>query len=559
MREQHATPTTATEERTGAQILADHAARWGLQTVFHVPGEGILEILDAFAERQPSVRLIHARNESGMTFMASGAARATGRPALALAARAPGALNTCLALHTAMTDAVPLIMIIGQASMAFFERESFLDTDFHRTFGPLAKWVALVTDPARVPEYLSRAYHVAMSGRMGPVVLVMPEDAMQARVQIPDVAEPPAPIRAAPSRSDLDTIRDIIARAERPLLLLGGSGWDQASCDAIKKFATANALPTIVSYRRRDLFDNDDPHFAGEIGIGLAPDVAGLVHEADAIVALGVRLGELNMIGGGFHGFGLLTTPKPRQRLIHIHPSADELNRVYQADLAVAATPREAAFALAGLPSVSPPARGAWLSKARTQWEVFSNSGLCPGPLDLKAIYLWLRQRLPEDTIVAVGAGAYALWPQRYFGYHLPGTQLGPKSGAMGYGLPAAIGAAIAKPDRRCVAIAGDGCFMMNAEELATAVHHRIPVVTIVPNNNAFGAIRLGQQRLFGRSVGTELTNPDFVDFARSFGAHGERVTTTDEFAPAFERAFAAGSPALVELVVPADATRPGA
>ena len=247
------------------------------------------------------------------------------------------------------------------------------------------------------------------------------------------------------------------------------------------------------------------------------------------------------------------------QRLIHIHAATDELNHVYQANLAIAATPADAAASLAGLEPAEMAHRGDWLRLARSRWEEFSGGGTCPGPLDLKAVYHWLRQRLPHDTIVAVGAGGYALWPQRYFKFHRLGTQLGPKSGAMGYGLPAAIGAAIAQPHRRSIAIAGDGCFMMNAEELATAMHHRIPVVTLVANNNAYGTIHFGQQRLFGRSTGTDLTNPDFVAFAQSFGAHGERVARTDEFAPAFERAFGCGKPAVIELVVALDATRPGA
>lgn len=543
-------------ERTGAEILADTVGRWPLTHAFHVPGEGILEILDAMSERQPQIRLVHCRHEGGMAFMAGAAGRLSGRPGLCFAARAPGALNTCLALHTAQTDSAPMIMVVGQASSQSFEREAFLDVAFHTMFGPVAKWVALIDDPARIPEYFSRAYHIATSGRMGPVVLVVPEDILQARANAVDLPVPMLSESAA-TPGALRLLTERLTAAKRPLLVLGGSGWSDASCRHIQQFAEHNRLPVIVSYRRRDLFDNAHPCFIGELGIGLDPAVTRRVQEADLLLVIGTRLGELNTIGAGFHGYSLLAAPKPAQVLVHIHAELAELNQVYQADLAINASPDAAAAALTGL---KPLARGAWdtwLRDARDSHDRYLCSGECPGPIDLKHVFTWLRQRLPLDSVIAVGAGAYALWPQRYFTYHKLGTQLGPKSGAMGYGLPAAIAAALMHPDRLVVAVAGDGCFMMHAEELATAVHHNVPVIVVVINNHAYGAIRLGQQRLFGRTVGVDLTNPNFADFAASFGAYGERVEATEQFAPAFERAIAARKPAVIELITPPEATRP--
>ncbi len=543
--------------RNGAQIIADLIAAWSLTPVFHVPGEGILDILDALATRHPGLRLVTARHEGGMAFMASGAARASGRPAICLAARAPGALNTCLALHTAATDAVPLLMIIGQAAMTHFEREAFLDTDLHRVFAPLAKWVALVTEPARLPEMMSRALHTATSGRHGPVVLIVPEDVSQAETDTDDLPAP-TPLHPAPAPSSMRALRDHLAAAQRPLVILGGSDWDPESCDRMRAIAERLGLPVATSYRRRDTFDNDDPRFIGETGIGIAPTLMRRIQESDLILAIGVRLGELNTIGSGFHGFTLLAAPQPRQVLVHVHADAAELNQVYQATLAIQSSPPAFVAALERS-GISPgPGWSSWAAAGRREWVDHTTPHACPGPVDLPALYRWLRDRLPQDTGFTVGAGAYALWAQRYLPHRQLRTLIGPKSGAMGYGLPAAIGAAIACPGRRFVALAGDGCFTMNADELATAVHEQARVVTLVFNNAAYGAIRLTQQRVFGRAVGTGLAALDFAAFARSFGAHGERVTVTAEFAPAFERAFAAPGPAVIDIVIPPEATRPG-
>lgn len=545
---------------SGAEILAEIIGTWKRNPVFHVPGEGMLEILDALTARCPAVRLISCRHEGGMAFMADATARFGDEPGLCLVGRAPGALNTTLALHTAHTDSVPLIMLIGQAPMAHAEREAFLGCDdFQRTFAAMAKWVAVVPDAGRLPEFMSRAFHVALSGRRGPVVLVVPQEVLQQTAVVDLPARPPAPLRVAPSAADLERLQQLLQAAERPLLIAGGSGWDAQAVVDLATFARYQGLPMVAAYRRRDLVDNESPLYAGELGIGMDPALARRVAVADLLLVVGMRLGELNTIGSAaFHGFSLIDAPTPQQVLVHVHADTAELNRVYRAGLAINATPPEMARALSGLSPQVPDGRWqTWCRSAREDRLTFVAGGSCPGPVDLKAVFRELRGRLRDDAILTSGAGGYALWPQRYVSHRRFGTQVAPKSGAMGYGLAAAIGLKLCNPDRRVVAIAGDGCLLMHGEELATAVLYRVPIIVLVINNQAYGAIRLSQQRLFGRVTGVDLRSPDFSAYARAFGAHGERVLATADFAPALERAMAVEGPALIELVTSPDVVKP--
>lgn len=545
---------------TGAEVLAEIIGAWKRNPVFHVPGEGILEILDALAVRRPEVRLISCRHEGGMAFMADATARFGDEPGLCLAGRAPGALNTCLAIHTAFTDSVPLIMLIGQAPMAHAEREAYLGIeDFHRTLGAMSKWVALVPEASRLPEFMSRAFHVALSGRRGPVVLVLPQDILYQKTDVQVPLAPPAPLHIAPAVADLRRLQELLQAARKPLLIIGGSGWTAQAATDMASFAERQGLPVLAAYRRRDLIDNDCAVYAGELGIGMDPALARRVAAADLLLVVGMRLGELNTLSpAGFHGFSLIEAPQPRQVLIHVHTDAGELNRVYRSSLAMNATPPEIASALAALPKVvsGDPWQG-WRQSARSDREAFVSGGSCPGSLDLKAVFRQLRDRLPDDAILTSGAGGYALWPQRYVTHRRFGTQAAPKSGAMGYGLPAAIGLKLCNPDRTVVAVAGDGCLLMHGEELATAVQYRVRVVVLVVNNNAYGAIRLSQQRMFGRVQGVDLHSPDFAAYARAFGAHGECVTATAGFIPALERALLTDGPALIELRTGLDTIRP--
>ena len=541
---------------TGAALMAATFAGWDCGPVFHVPGEGVLAALDALAGA--GLSLVSCRHEAGMAYMAQAAGQVRGRPGICLAGRAPGALNAALALHTAYTDAAPMILIVGQPPQKQSGREPFLANDFVQAFAPMAKWVGTCTDPDRLPELLSRAWASAMTGQRGPVVLAVSEDVWE----LETTARPlPAPAIPQPQVSDREAedIAALLAGAARPVLIAGGTGWTAQGVEALAAFATATGLPVATSYRRRDLMPAGHPCFVGELGIGADPALLRAVAEADLVIVAGMRLGEINTFGAGvFEGFRLLDAPQPAQRLVHVHPDATELNRAYRADLPVCAA-AESLFAplrraIAGREPVD---LSAWREPMRAAREAFTTGRPGSGPLDMREICRILRDALPAEAVLTVGAGAYAHWPQRYFPHERYGTQLGPKSGAMGYGLPAAIGVQAAFPGQRVVAMAGDGCFLMHGEELATAVLHRLPVTVIVVNNSRYGAIAATQSRSFGRTVGTDLSDIDFAAYARAFGAAGLRVERTQQFAPALAAALAADGPALIELVTGPEALKP--
>ncbi|MDR5839391.1 thiamine pyrophosphate-dependent enzyme [Caballeronia sp. LZ034LL] len=552
---------TSTTARSGAAILADALQRFDVPVISFIPGEGILELVDALATRAPSIRLASFRHEAGMAYAAQAVGQLSGQPGVCLAARAPGALNTTLAIHTAHTDSAPLVMIVGQADMQGAEREAMLGVGhFHQVFGPLTKWVGLIESAARIPEMLARAWHVAMSGRRGPVVLVLPENVSRELAEVADLPRP-APMAAAPAPQDMARFMDMLAQARRPFLIVGGTGWRNDALRTLATLAHAHGLPMATTYRRRDLVDHAQANFAGEIGLGIDKALAARIAQADLVVMLNGRLGELNTVGAGaFGGFTLWTPPQQANALVHIHPEPAELNATYRADLAIpvdanAFVEAWAAASDAALHAAS--ADSAWVREARAERLAFIESGSCPGPLDLRAVYALLDGTLSDNALVTSGAGAYATWPQRYLRHRRPGTQLGPKSGAMGYGLSAAIGAALLEPQRQVVAIAGDGCFMMHAEELETAVRLGIDLLVLIVNNRAYGAIESAQQRQFGRATGTTLGAIDFAAFAHSLGAQGEAVETTEAFAPALRRALASGGVRLIELRVSSTVTKP--
>jgi len=541
---------------TGAQLFARTLEEWDCGPVFHVPGEGILEALDAL--EGAAAQLVSCRHEGGMAYMAQAVGQLRGRPGICLAGRAPGALNAALALHTAFTDAAPMILVVGQPPARQSGREPFLDNDFTLAFAPMAKWVGTCTDAARLPELLSRAWATAMTGQRGPVVLAISEDAWNQTTTVP-ILPPPTLPRAEVSQTQAQAIAALLAGAERPVLIAGGTGWSQQGVDALAAFAAAAGIPVATSYRRRDLMPAGHPCFAGELGIGADPAIVEAVGRADLVIVAGMRLGEINTFGTGvFEGFQLLSVPQPAQKLVHIHPDASELNRVNRADLPVCADaetlfgPLGRALGAHALPDWTP-----WRGELRAARDAFTAGKPGKGPLDMREVCWILRTALPEDAVITVGAGSYAHWPQRYFPHSLYGTQLGPKSGAMGYGLPAAIGVKAAFPGRRVVAMAGDGCFLMHGEELATAVLYRLPVTVIVVNNSRYGAIAASQARQFGRTVGTDLATVDFSAYARALGAMGLRVERTDEFGVALAQALAQDGPALIELITGEEALKP--
>ena len=537
--------------RTGGQILVDCLRLHGVGTVFCVPGESYLATLDAFHDVRDSIRLVVCRQEGGAANMAEAWGKMTGRPGIAFVTRGPGAANASIGLHTARQDSTPLILFVGQVAREMAEREAFQEVDFRRMFGQMTKWVAQIDDPARIPEMVGRAFQTATSGRPGPVVLALPEDMQVERAGAADGA-PFRPVHAHPGAGDMERLRDMLDAAQRPLLLVGGGGWSAGACDDLQAFAEAFDLPVAAAFRRQDLFDNRHPNYAGVVGLGIDPKLRARLDATDLLVAAGPQLGEI--VSGGYTYF---TFPKPRQRFVHITAGVGELGKVYQADLALNAGMAEFCAAARALD----PCRGdraEWTKSARADYLAYSAASDMPGAVNYSAIVAWLSDTLPEDAVVANGAGNFSIWVHRFFRYKRYGTQLAPQSGAMGYGVPAGVAAGIRHPDRIVVSVSGDGCFLMNGQELATAAQQNVGVIFIVVNNGIYGTIRMHQERHYpARKSGTDLVNPDFAALARSYGAHGETVRRTEEFEPAFERARAAGGPALIELVVDPDAVLP--
>jgi len=528
---------------SGGQILVQSLLAQGADHVFCVPGESHLAVLDALYDVREQVKLVVCRHESGASNMADAYGKLTGRPGLALVTRGPGACNAAIGIHTASQDSTPLILLIGQVPRTFADREAFQEIDYRRMFGQMAKWVAQIDDPRRVPEYVGRAFHAAISGRPGPVVLALPEDMLTQEAEAP--AAPRAQRTAAsPAPAQIDRLRTLLERAQRPIAILGGTGWTSEACASFRRFAEAWHLPVACAFRYQDLFDNDHPLYAGDVGIGVNPKLARRVQDADLVLAAGPRLGEMTT-----SGYTLLEAPSPRQTLVHAHAGAEELGSVYAADLAINSGMPELAALLADLQPAAKPGWTAETAAARAEYVGWNAPVRVPGPLQMAEVVHHLRERLPADAIVANGAGNFSSWVHRFHRYRRFRSQLGPTSGAMGYGVPAAVAAKSVHPERTVIGFSGDGDFLMTGQELATAVQYRLPIVLIVVNNGCYGTIRMHQERKYpGRVHGTELKNPDFAAYARAFGALGETVETTEQFAPAFERALAANAPALLEL-----------
>ncbi|MBV8368141.1 MAG: thiamine pyrophosphate-binding protein [Candidatus Eremiobacteraeota bacterium] len=528
--------------RSGGKAVVEALVANGVDTAFCVPGESYVAVLDALYGA-PGVRVIACRHEAAAANMAEAYGKLTGRPGVCMVTRAPGATHASIGVHTARQDSTPMIVFVGQVARGMQGREAFQEIDYAQVFGGLAKWAAQVDEARRIPELVTRAFSVAMSGRPGPVVLALPEDVLREQTDAENLGAAQR-IVAQPAAEDLARFRALLAEAKRPLLILGGSGWNEDACAALRRFAERHALPVACSFRRQSLFDNRDPHYAGDLGVGPNPALAQRVRDADVIVALGGRLGEIPT-----GGYTLIEAPRPKQQLVHVHADPDELGRVYQADLPINAGPAEFARALHQLESIHRPRWAQWTAAARRDYEAALEPSIPGGALDMARVVRWLSERLPEDAILCNGAGNYATWLHRFFQYKGFGTQLAPTSGTMGYGFPASLAAKLRCPERIVAAFAGDGCFLMSGHELATAVQYGINVIVLVVNNGMYGTIRMHQERSFpGRVVATDLVNPDFVAYARAYGAHGALVERTEEFAPAFEAALRAGKPALIEL-----------
>jgi acetolactate synthase I/II/III large subunit len=546
--------------RSGGQILVDALKIHGVDTAFGVPGESYLDVLDALHES--SIRFVINRQEGGAAFMADAYGKMTGKPGICFVTRGPGATNASIGVHTAYQDSTPMILFIGQVGSDFTDREAFQEVDYRRMFGQMAKWVAQIDRADRIPEYIARAFQVATSGRQGPVVLALPEDMLVSQAAVADTRRY-QPVQASPSQQQANELRSMLAAAQRPLLLLGGSGWTPDACADILRFAEANALPVSCAFRFQDLVDNEHPHYVGDVGIGINPKLAARVRDADLLIAIGPRLGEMTT-----SGYSIIAAPVPQQKLVHIHASMEELGSVYQADLMIASGMPQAARMLAALEPVD---SGAWrgsVEEAKAElraWQgkpaIFQDGS---APLDLWQVVQDIGTLAPRDTIITNGAGNYATWAHRFHRYGGMRTQLAPTSGAMGYSVPAGVAAKIVDPARTVITFAGDGEYMMNGQELATAVQYNAGVIVIVFNNGMFGTIRMHQEREYpGRVSGTSLHNPDFAALAQAYGGQGEVVDKTADFAPALQRALAftreRNLPAVIELRYDGELITPGA
>ncbi len=531
--------------RTGGEILVANLVAQGVTRAFAVPGESYLAVLDALYDARDRIELVVCRQEGGAAYMAEAHGKLTGRPGVVLVTRGPGATNAAIGVHAAAQDSTPMVLLVGQVGSDFVDREAFQEIDYRRMFGSVAKWAAQVDRADRIPEYVAHAWRTAMSGRPGPVVLALPEDVLSARSEAVDVARVDA-VAAAPDSELVAEAARRIGVAKRPLVIVGGSRWDAAACRALLEVAEALELPVACGFRNQDLFDNRHRLYAGDVGIGINPKLAARIRDADVLLVIGERLGEMTT-----SGYSLLEAPVPAQALIHVHPGADELGRVYQPALAIAATPGAFLTALAVHMPAATDEAAAHAAAAHAEYVAWQAPRAVPGALDLWQIVQWLDARLPDDAIVANGAGNYSTWLHRLYRYRGFRTQLAPYVGSMGYGVPAAIAAKALHRDRMVLSWNGDGCFLMNGQELATAVQYGLAIVFVVVDNAMYGTIRMHQERTYpGRVHGTALANPDFAAFARAFGAHAETVARTEEFAPAFERAVEAGRPALLHLTL---------
>jgi len=534
--------------RTGAQILVDQLKIHGADTVFCVPGESYLAVLDALYDAN-AIRLVTCRQEGGAAMMADAYGKLTGMPGLCMVTRGPGATNASSGLHVAMQDSTPLILFIGQIARDTVEREAFQEVDYRRMFAQFAKWVAEIDGPRRIPEFLSRAYHTATSGRPGPVVLALPEDMLTETAAVAD-AQPFVRVETWPGEAPMAGLRERLAAAKRPFLLLGGSAWDAEGVAAIERFAAANTLPVGCAFRRQDRFDNTHPCYAGDVGIGIDPKLAQRIKDSDLLIAVGGRLGEITT-----GGYTLLDIPVPKQPLVHVHPDPEELGRVYRSVLPINATPRAFARVAASLRPVENPPWAEATEAAHRDYLAYRQPLRSPGEIQMSEIVLWLDEHLPADAIFTNGAGNFATWVHRFHRYRRFGSQLAPTSGSMGYGFPAAVAAKTVHPDRTVICVSGDGDFLMTGQELATAVHRRLGIIVLLLNNGMYGTIRMHQERHHpGRVIGTDLHNPDFAALARAYGAYGEVVERTADFPAAFERARAAGGPAILELRIDPEA-----
>jgi acetolactate synthase-1/2/3 large subunit len=528
--------------RSGGRILVDQLALNGVDLAFCLPGESFLPVLDALYDSP--IRLISCRHEQGASNAAEACGKLTGRPGVCIVTRGPGATQAAVGVHTARQDSTPMLLLVGQVPRAFRGREAWQELDYERVFGGIAKAAWEVESAEQIPEHIGRAFSLALSGRPGPVVLALPEDVLAEEADVPD-GSPVEIEHAAPRQEDLLRLRDLLAAAERPLVVVGEGGWTQRTAEDVLAFCEANELPVACAFRCQDFVDNHSRSYVGVLGVAMDDRLASRVRDADLVLAVGGRLGEVPT-----RRYTLLDPPHPSQTLVHVHPDAAELGFVYEPNLPIVSSVEAFAAAFRELFLVYPRWHE-WTEAARADYEANLRHEPMEGPLDLGEVMAFLRRRLPGDAIQTCGAGNFTVWAHRFAEFTQYGTQACPRSGSMGYGVAAAVAAKLVHPGRIALCFTGDGDFVMSSPEFATAVQYELPIVVLLVNNGMYATIRMHQERLFpGRVIGTDLENPDFPALAQAYGGYGERVDRTDHFEPAFERALAAGKPALLELPV---------
>jgi len=524
--------------RHGGQILIDQLKIQGVERVFCVPGESYLPALDGLY--QSKIKTVVGRQEGGVAMMAEASGKLTGRPGIAFVTRGPGATNASAGIHIAFQDSTPMILFVGQVDSSQRDREAFQEVDYRKMFTPLAKWVAEIDNIERLPEYISRAFSVALSGRPGPVILSLPENILFAKTNVPDAPKVNPPKQMV-SKEDVTEVIGKLKRAKTPFIIVGGSGWSSGAAGNLGKFAKSLGIPVGTSFRCQDYLDNRHPNYVGDVGIGINPALLSRIKLSDCVLVLNARLGE--MTTGGYSMFDI---PKTKQYLIHIHPDPNELGRVYQPDIGLVCNSAE--FVKKAV-SISKEYQNKSPTKERESYEAWQKPLTTPGNVKMEVIIKKLSDTMPEKTIITNGAGNYNGWLHRYFKYKGWRTQVGSTSGSMGYGLPAAVAAKIMYPNKEVICLSGDGCFQMTMQEFGTACQYGLNIIVIISNNSVYGTIRMHQEREFpGRPSGTSLVNPNFAELAKSYGGYGEVVLKTDQFSNALERARKSNKPAILDL-----------
>jgi acetolactate synthase-1/2/3 large subunit len=539
--------------RTGAQVLIKALEINSINRIFSIPGESFLAALDALHDT-PEIELTICRNEGGASYMAEAHGKLTGIPGVCFVTRGPGATNASGGLHVAMQDSTPMILLIGQVARKDLDREAFQEIDYRRMFSQVAKWVAQIDDANRIPEYLNRAFATATSGRPGPVVLALPEDMLTDLTPVAD-ARPWQVVNTYPSPADMLELSSLLENSVAPLIIVGGGGWSEQTRLRLEKFAEVVQIPLSNSFRCQDYISHEHPNYIGDVGLGINPDLAERIRQADTLLVIGARLGEMTT-----HGFSLFDIPNPKQQLIHVHADAEELGHIYQPNLAINASSAGfvAALAEVGISTKNKIAWSSQLDAGRREFETWNSALKSSSKLEISAIIKTVLDYSNDDTLICNGAGNNTAWIHRFYRFKMYRSQLAPTSGTMGYGIPAAIAAKLQCPQRTVVAFAGDGDFMMNGQELATACQYKANIIIIVINNGIYATIRMHQERDYPeRVIGTDMQNPDFCKLAEAYGAQAELVTKTEEFGPAFERAKIADRPVLIEIITDPDQITP--